>query len=236
MNEEKAEYKVGKENMKRGSKRVSWEIIKKSALSVITLLLVIAGYVFYKTRVFPRIPEQLQQDLRKYIVTIFIICITLVIQKIVGAILYWYAHNIAAKTETELDDKLIPLLRRTLKVVIWVIALVTILPLFGVNINALIATLGVASLAIALAAKDTIANIISGFLIMIDTPFRVGDKVKLPTGEIAEVLDIGVRRSKFLSEDKTSIIIVPNLDLSKKKIINYTYGEERTKREAKGTS
>lgn len=236
MTEKKTEYKVEKGKMKKISRRVSWEIVKKSALSVIMLLLVIAGYVFYKTRVFPRIPEQLQQDLKKYIGTIFIICITLVIQKIVGAIFYWYAQNIAAKTETELDDKLIPLLRRTLKVVIWVIALVMILPLYGVNINALIATLGVTSLAIALAAKDTIANIIAGFLIMVDTPFRVGDKVKLPTGEVAEVLDIGVRRSKFLSEDKASIIIVPNLDLSKKKIVNYTYGEERARKESKESS
>ncbi len=104
---------------------------------------------------------------------------------------------------------------------IWVIAFLIILPLYGVNINALIATLGISSLAIALAAQDTIANIISGFLIMVDTPFVEGDKIKLPSGEIVEVLDIGVRRSKFLAEDK-AIVIVPNVDLSKKKIVNYT--------------
>ena len=101
-----------------------------------------------------------------------------------------------------------------------------ILPLYGVNINALIAALGVGSLAIALAAQDTIANIIAGFLIMIDRPFRIDDKIKLPSGEIVKVLDIGIRRSKFLFEDN-AIIIVPNLDLSKSKIVKYTYGEER---------
>ena len=63
---------------------------------------------------------------------------------------------------------------------------------------------------------------------MIDIPFRVGDKIKLPSGEIVEVLDVGVRRSKFLSGEK-AIIIVPNLDLSKSKIINYTFGDERQK-------
>ena len=106
------------------------------------------------------------------------------------------------------------------------IALLVILPLYGVNINALIATLGVSSLAIALAAQDTIANIIAGFLIMVDRPFRIGDKIKIPSGEIVKVLDIGVRRSKFLSEDK-AIIIVPNVNLSKSKIVNYTYGERK---------
>ncbi|MBU0709612.1 MAG: mechanosensitive ion channel family protein, partial [Candidatus Omnitrophica bacterium] len=85
---------------------------------------------------------------------------------------------------------------------------------------------GVSSLAIALAAQDTISNIIAGFMIMIDNPFRVRDKIKLPSGEIVEVLDIGIRRTKCLAEDG-AIIIVPNLDLSKNKIINFTYGEER---------
>ncbi len=62
---------------------------------------------------------------------------------------------------------------------------------------------------------------------MIDRSFKIGDRIKLPTGELVEVLDIGVRRSKFLSEDK-AIVIVPNLDLSKKKIVNYTYSEEES--------
>ena len=94
----------------------------------------------------------------------------------------------------------------------------------GVNISALVATLGVSSLAIALAAQDTIANIIAGFLIMIDRLFSVGDNIRLPSGEKVRVVDIGIRRSKFIAEDK-AIIIVPNLELSKSKIVNYTYRE-----------
>ncbi len=210
------------------SKKAVVEIFKKSSLSLLVLLLFIASYVQYKVNIASRLSLQLQQDLKKYIGTIFIICISFIIQRIVGAFLSWYKENISAKTETGLDDKLIPLLSRTIKIIIWVIALLVILPLYGVNITALIAALGVGSLAIALAAQDTIANIIAGFLIMIDTPFRIGDKIKIPSGETVEVLDIGVRRSKFLSEDK-AIIIVPNVDLSKSKIVNYTYGEERAK-------
>ncbi|MFH1848359.1 MAG: mechanosensitive ion channel domain-containing protein, partial [Candidatus Omnitrophota bacterium] len=80
-------------------------------------------------------------------------------------------------------------------------------------------------LAIALAAQDTIANIIAGFLIMIDNPFSIGDCIKLPSGEKVKVLDIGIRRSKFESEDG-AMVIVPNLELSKSKIINYTYKEK----------
>lgn len=207
------------------SKKIGWQIIKKSLLPGLLLLLFIVSYVFYNIKIASSIPQEVHQNLKKYIFTIFIICVTFIIQRVVEAMLEWYKENIAAKTKSQLDDRLIPLLRRTIKVVIWVIAFLVVLPIYGVNISALIAALGVSSLAIALAAQDTIANIIAGFLIMVDVPFMVGDKVKLPTGEVVEVLDIGVRRSKFLSEDK-AIVIVPNLNLSKSKIVNYTYGEQ----------
>lgn len=214
------------------SKNATWQIIKKSFYPLVVFVLFIAGYVHYKLNIAPLISPGLHQELKKYIGTLFIICIAFIIQRVVDGSLSWYQENIAARTATELDEKLIPLLRRSLKVAIWVIALLVSLPLYGVNISALIAALGVSSLAIALAAQDTIANIIAGYLIMIDTPFRIGDKIKLPSGETAEVLDIGVRRSRFLSEDK-AIIIVPNVNLSKSQVTNYTYGEELRKEGSK---
>ena len=214
--------------MSNASKNISWEIIKKTFLPLVILLSFIWGYFYYKINIIPWISQELHKDLKKYIATIFIISISLIIHRILAAVLVWYHGNIASKTVTKLDDKLIPIARRTFSIIIWSVAFIVILPFYGVNISALVAALGVGSLAIALAAQDTIANIISGFMIMIDSPFRIGDKIKLPSGEVVKVLDINVRRSEFLSEDK-AIIIVPNLDLSKSKIVNYTYGEERAK-------
>jgi small-conductance mechanosensitive channel len=210
-------------------KKVKWAIIKKMVTPLVIFLTYFAGYIFYRMRVQPFISADLDRDFKKYISTLCIIVVTFFIQRIAGAFISWYGQNVSVKTRTELDDKLIPLADRVIKVAIWVIALIVILPLYGVNISALIATLGVTSLAVALAAQDTIANIIAGFLIMIDAPFRIGDRIKLPSGEIVRVLDIEVRRSTFLSEDKKTIIIVPNLDLSKSKIANFTYAEEKAK-------
>lgn len=146
--------------------------------------------------------------------------------KLIIALFDWYAANVAAKTKSDLDDKFVPLFKKLAVIAVWAIGLIIMLSRFGINVNALVATLGVSSLAIALAAQDTIANIIAGFLIMIDRPFSIGDDIKLPSGERVRVLDVGIRRSKFVSEDK-AIIIVPNLELSKSKIVNYTYGEKR---------
>lgn len=212
--------------MNKVSKKISWEIIKKSFFPVLISLSIFAFLISYHLAIIPlaKIPEQFQHVFKKMVATLFIASIAFVAQRIVGGIAIWYKENIALKTRTKLDDQLIPLFRRTLKIVIWVIGLLVILPIYGVNISALIAALGISSLAIALAAQDTIANIISGFMIMIDRPFQVGNRIKLPSGELVEVLDIGIRRSKFLAEDK-AIIIVPNLELSKSKIINYTYGQ-----------
>ena len=216
--------------MGKVSKRIGWEIAKNVFLPSVLFLAFLGLYILYKTKFIFYVSSDLQKELKKYVLTIFIIIIGYIIQKIVGAVCSWYKEAIAFKTETRLDDDFIPIIRRTFKIIVWVIATLVILPFYGINISALIAALGVSSLAIALAAQDTIANIISGFMIMVDKPFRVGDRIKIPSGEIVDVLEIGVRRSKFLSEDK-AIIIMPNVDLSKSKIINYTYGEERIQEE-----
>ena len=197
--------------------RVPWFIFKKSIVFVIILLAVLAlfcliqqGYDFGQSKY-----------LKDALVFLTIFIVTFWVFKINLALFDWYAQNVAAKTQTNLDDKFIPLFKRLSSTIIWSLGLIVFLGRLGVNINALVATLGVGSLAIALAAQDTISNIIAGFLIMIDHPFSVGEEIKLPSGEKVKVLDIGIRRSKFLSQDE-AIVIMPNLELSKSKITNYS--------------
>jgi MscS family membrane protein len=198
-----------------------FEILKKAFLPVAILILLIAGYAFYNARMAQTMPEGMQKIVGRCVGTIFVISIAFVVQSVVNGMISWYAHNVVEKTVTDLDDKLLPILDRTVKVIIWMLALVVILPMHGLNISGFVAAFGVSSLVIGMAAQDTIANIIAGFMIMVDAPFMAGDRIKLPSGEIVEVLEIQARRSKFLAEDK-SVIIVPNIDLSKSKIINYS--------------
>lgn len=186
------------------------------------------GAVFYRIWLIHKVPLDLQAEIRRYLWTLFFLLFTLCLHQISNLIFSWYLVEVAQKTETHLDDELVPLGRTTAKILLWMLCIALILPLYNLNISGLIATLGVSSLAIALAAKDTISNIIAGFMIMIDRPFRIGDKIMLPTKETVTVIDIGVRRSLFLSEEQ-AIVIVPNLDLVKSRIINYSYGEEYMK-------
>lgn len=209
------------------SNKMWGEIRKRSLLPAIIGLLLGLLYVFYVMQIKGLIVETWKKNIGHAFFTLSLIIIVYWLQRAAGAFFNWYKLNIASKTKTKLDDRFIPFFARTTNVILWVIALIILLSHFGININALVTALGVSSLAIALAAQDTIANLIAGFLIMIDRPFKIGDRIKLPTGEMVEVLDIGIRRSKFLSEDK-AIVIVPNLDLSKKNIVNYTYSEEES--------
>jgi len=155
-----------------------------------------------------------------FLLTIFII--TYLVQIILNVIFDWYKNNIAEHTSTKIDEKFLPLFSKIIFLFLWLIFLIIVLSHFGININALLATLGVGSLAVALAAQDTIANLIAGFLIMLDRLFAIGDTITLPSGEIVKVLDIGIRRSKFL-DNESRIVFVPNTMLSNNKIVNHSY-------------
>ena len=145
-----------------------------------------------------------------------------------GSLLQWYRLNIAHRTKTTLDDEFIPLFSKLSKIAIFFVGAMIILKKFNVDILAFGVTAGVASLAVALAAKDTIANMISGFLILVDRPFRINDRIELPDGKIGDVQEIGLRCTKILTFDNT-VLVVPNSDISAARVINHGYPNARVK-------
>ena len=151
-----------------------------------------------------------------------VVVVATLVVKAISAVLKWYGDTIAAKTDTKFDDEFVPLLDRTVKIVVVTLAILIVMDRLGIDIKGLLTVLGIGSLAVALAAQDTLANMIGGFTIMIDRPFRVGDMVRLPDGQRAIAHEIGIRSSKFLTFDNT-LVIVPNAELVKSTIHNITY-------------
>ena len=85
------------------------------------------------------------------------------------------------------------------------------------------AALGLTGFAISLAAKDTIADIIAGMIIMVDQPFRVGDRIQIQDENTwDDVTDIGLRTTRIRTRDNR-LVIVPNSIIGKNQIINYTF-------------
>ncbi len=155
-----------------------------------------------------------------FVLGVFVVAVMIV--RLISTLLSWYARNIASRTETTLDDEFVPLADRGFRIIGYVLALLIVLDHFEVDIMGLVAILGVGSLAIALAAQETIANMIGGFVIMIDRPFRVGDRIRLDTGTTVVVDQIGIRSTKLRTFDNT-LIIVPNAELMKSTVHNLTY-------------
>ncbi|MCK4859176.1 MAG: mechanosensitive ion channel [Candidatus Omnitrophica bacterium] len=144
------------------------------------------------------------------------------------AVLNWYAKEVAPKTKSKFDDQFIPLLRKLLKVVIIMIAALIIMEHFKYDIKALVTTLGVASLAIALAVQETLGNVIAGLGIIVDRPFQIGDRIQIPSGEVGDVYEIGLRSVKVLTLDHT-MVVVPNAEIAKNRIINLSYPDPKLK-------
>jgi small-conductance mechanosensitive channel len=127
----------------------------------------------------------------------------------------------AVQTASSADDRLIPLIEKILKVVVGILAIIFIFDSWDIDISPLLATAGIAGIAISFAVKDSLANIMGGLQLVLDKTFKVGDKVKLESGELGVILDIGLRSTKLKTYDN-EIIYIPNGFLANAKIKNFT--------------
>jgi MscS family membrane protein len=127
-------------------------------------------------------------------------------------------EELAKKSDTKLVDQLAPLANKTLKVIVIVVGTLIILQNFGVNVTALLAGLGIGGIALAFAAQDTVANVFGTITILLDSPFKLGDWVKIGDTE-GTVVAIGFR-STHVKTFYNSIVTIPNSIVAKEKIDN----------------
>jgi small-conductance mechanosensitive channel len=111
------------------------------------------------------------------------------------------------------------------KVIIIGIGCLVILSTLGISITPIVASLGITSLAVALALQPTLENFFSGVQLVMDKPIRVGDYIELDSGEQGFVEKIGWR-STWIKMLPNNIVVMPNSKLSQSKIINYYYPEK----------
>jgi len=114
------------------------------------------------------------------------------------------------------------LMRNIARIIVWVTGVLVILSSLGISIGPMLATLGVGGLAVALALQDTLANLFAGVHISLNKIVRIGDYVKLESGEEGYVTDINWRTTtiRMLANN---MIIVPNSKLTQSIITNYYY-------------
>jgi MscS family membrane protein len=145
---------------------------------------------------------------------LIVLDITWVFARLIGGLLEIYLR----KESTGQTNKMMPIIKRTALVLVWIIGIVMALSNIGVNISALLGTLGIGGIAFALAAQDTVKNIFGAFTIFTDKPFNIGDTIRVDSFE-GTVIDVGARSTKIMDYDKR-IITFPNYKITDANIIN----------------
>ncbi len=135
-------------------------------------------------------------------------------------------HIVSTELENRLDktgssSDAVPFLENLAKVTLFVIIALIFLTTWGVNITPLLASAGVAGLAVAFAAKDTVANLFGGVSIFFDKPYKVGDYVIVDDKYRGEVIQIGMRSTKIKTRDNV-LLTVPNSVMVTNAVINET--------------
>ncbi len=119
-----------------------------------------------------------------------------------------YLSSITLKTESKMDEQLLPIVTRILQIIFIIGGMIQILRILDVNVTALIAGVSIGGLALALAAQDTVKNLIGSAMIFFDRPFQIGDYV-IGSGFEGTIVEVGFRTTRVQKID-TSIISVPN--------------------------
>jgi len=125
----------------------------------------------------------------------------------------------ADKRNKELSRELVLLMTKSLKGIVVLLSLTLILSHFGINITAILSTLGIGGLAFAMAAKDSLSNFFGGLNIMVDHIFKMGDWIKIGDVE-GTVVEIGLRSTTVRTFDN-ALITMPNAMVSTASVLNW---------------
>jgi small-conductance mechanosensitive channel len=141
--------------------------------------------------------------------------------RIISALLRWYGTEISGRTATDLDDKYMHIFKRVFNIAVLVLTGMLILGQLGVSITPLIASLGIAGLAVGLALQDTLANFFSGFWIISERAVKIGDYVEIEGSSVKGIVeDINWRTSRIRTLSN-NMNIIPNAKFAQSTVINY---------------
>lgn len=156
----------------------------------------------------------------------WIVALSVPVSGLVGDLLRYFEETIASRTETTIDDTALPMINTIARLLVIGVAVLVALGQLGIDLSPFLAGAGVIGLALSLAAKDTLANVVAGVLLILDRPFRVGDRIELwsapnETGTWGDVVEVGLRATKIRNPDNI-VVVVPNNLIMQRDIVNYT--------------
>jgi MscS family membrane protein len=184
---------------------------------------------FYAAIIVLQLPENIGLfEIKRIVDAIYILSFSFIMLyftfKIID-ILAYYLYKQSKKSESTLDDQLVPLIVKSLRIVVATVGILFILQNFGYNITSLLAGLGIGGLAFALAAQNTVSNLFGSITIFSDKPFQLGDWIQV--GDIeGTVEEVGFRTTRVRRFDQ-ALVTVPNSQFINTGVVNYSAMKKR---------
>lgn len=151
---------------------------------------------------------------------LIVLAVTWLIARLLDSLYAEYLAPLAQQSETDLDDQVLPILRKGTKVAIWSVGVIVALNNAGYQVGAILAGLGIGGLALAMAAQDTVSNVFGGFTVFADRPFTLKDRIRI-AGYDGTVTEVGLRSTRIQTLDGP-VVTIPNSTFSDSAVENVT--------------
>jgi MscS family membrane protein len=172
----------------------------------------------------PKEPVDIDRFVKAVLSAISLSLLIWFIVRMVDGICDWWGEK-ATETESRLDDQLVPVVRKSLKSFTYIVGAVLILQNMGYSVQSLLAGLGIGGLAMAMASKDTVANLFGSIVIFLDKPFQIGDWIETSKVE-GTVEEIGLRTTRIRTF-ANSLITMPNAAFTTESVNNWSKMKKR---------
>ncbi len=202
------------------------EVYLRSIRPQIDILVLVISLDIATTRLLS-ILNPVKQSLTQLYTALIVLIIAIISWKLIDLLVLWYQDLAKKSGKSDHKEAALQLAQRAGRILVIIVSTLLILSNFGINVSALLATLGIGGLALSLAAQETLSNMISGIMILMDQPFRIGDRIEIQgLNTWGDVVDIGLRSTRIRTRDNR-MVIVPNSTISKSQVINYTFPDPR---------
>ena len=206
--------KVASKTISKADDHLITHLTRPLVLTTVTLALMMVVSVYH-------LPKGLQDATLSVLATILLFSWLRVGLRAARIVLELVANN-HHRFEI-VQERTIPIFDMTIKMLLVGMGAYVFLMIWGINPTAWLASAGVIGIAVGFAAKDTLANLLSGIAIVADTPYKIGDYIVIDTGERGRVTNLGMRSTRLLTRDDVEVT-VPNAVIANAKIINESAG------------
>ena len=199
------------------------DILVASMEAPLQKLLLVLG--IWAGLIFLELPPRVDAITKDIVDFLFMMLMAWFLVRLLDGLIEEYIKPIVEASDNDLDDQLLPIIQKVGKVLIWGFAIIMSLKHAGYDVGALLAGLGIGGVALAMAAKDTIANMFGGFTILADRPFRLNDRIKV-VGYDGHVKEIGLRSTRLQTLEGRTVTI-PNSKFSESPVENISWEPSR---------